>query len=82
MEISGDQSLILFSCSDGTLADEANSNENSLFTKHLLKHIQTPNEHVIDVLMNVMEGVKQESKLEQIPKICTSITHGYISLSK
>jgi len=73
-EKSGHESLILFSCSDGALAEEGNPNENSLFTKHLLKHINTRNERVMDVLTKVVKGVKQESKLQQIPKIYTSLT--------
>ena len=73
-EISGDESLILFSCSDGTVADEGNPNENSLFTKHLLKHINTRNERVMDVFTKVVKEVKQESKLKQVPKIYTSLT--------
>ena len=73
-ELSGHESLILFSCSDGTVADEGNPNENSLFTKHLLKHINTRNERVMDVFTKVVKEVKQESKLKQVPKIYTSLT--------
>ena len=81
-ELSGHESLILFSCSDGTVADEGNPNENSLFTKHLLKHIETPNERVMDVLMEIVAGVKRESKLQQVPKIYTSLTHRHIYLGE
>lgn len=80
--MSGDESLIIFACSDGTVAADGKFSENGLFTKHLLKNIETPNKHVMMMLIDVIKGVKQESNLKQIPKMYTSLTHSNIYLNE
>lgn len=77
-----DESLIIFACSDGALAADGRLNENGLFTKHLLKHIETPNKHVMMMLSNVIKGVKNESNSQQIPKIYSSLTHEHVYLNE
>jgi len=66
--MSGNQSLILFSCSDGAIADDGNLNEQSSLTKHLLKRIEKPNENVLSIFMNVIKG-------DHIPQIHMWLTH-------
>ncbi|CAF1264617.1 unnamed protein product [Adineta ricciae] len=68
-------SLIAFACAPGTTADDGNNREkNGLFTKHLLKHLSTTKEDVIGILMNVTDGVIQESNSQQIPHVTFVLT--------
>lgn len=60
-------SLIAFACAAGTQADDGNGQGNGLFTKHLLKHITTPNEDITLILRDVRRGVMEESQQKQIP---------------
>ena len=76
------ESLIVFACAAGTIADEKSSDKNGLFTKHLLKYIETPNEHVVMMLFSVINGVKQESNSEQIPHIYGSLSNKHIYLNE
>ena len=75
------ESLIVFACAAGATSDEGKTDRNGLFTKHLLKYIETPNENVLLMLSDVMYGVKQESKSEQIPYIYSSLTNKRIYLN-
>ncbi|CAF2026395.1 unnamed protein product [Rotaria magnacalcarata] len=61
-------SLIQFACAPGTLAsDGVDNDKNGLFTKHLLKHIGTPNIDIEVMFRKVALGVYEESKGRQIP---------------
>ncbi|CAF3203823.1 unnamed protein product [Rotaria socialis] len=61
-------SLIQFACAPGTLAsDGVDNDKNGLFTKHLLKHIATPNIDIEVMFRKVALGVYEESKGRQIP---------------
>ncbi|CAF4129109.1 unnamed protein product, partial [Adineta steineri] len=74
-------SLIAFACAPGTVADDGEAEEtNGLFTKHLLKHIITPNDDIRMVLSDVTNGVIQESKSQQIPHVTSILTHRDIFL--
>ena len=72
----GDNSLIAFACAAGTVAidrEYAKEERNGLFTKHLLKHITTPNQDVRMLLADVTKGVQQESKSQQLPFLNISL---------
>ncbi|CAF1270071.1 unnamed protein product [Adineta steineri] len=74
-------SLIAFACAPGTVADDEEAEEtNGLFTKHLLKHITTPNDDIRMILSDVTNGVIQESKSQQIPHVTSILTHRNIWL--
>jgi hypothetical protein len=61
-------SLMVFACAPGTIASDGEKGErNGLFTKHLLQHIDTQNQHILMMLMDVINGVTEESKSKQIP---------------
>ncbi|CAF5126250.1 unnamed protein product [Rotaria sp. Silwood1] len=73
-------SLIAFACAPGTIAIDGREEKNGLFTKHLLKHIFTPNEDIQMILRDVTKGVKQESKSKQIPFVSASLSEREIYL--
>ncbi|CAF1322133.1 unnamed protein product [Adineta steineri] len=74
-------SLIVFACAPGTAAYDGKVGEtNGLFTKHLLKHIKTPNEDIRMVLADVTDGVMEESKSQQIPHVTSILRHKNICL--
>ncbi|CAF1058612.1 unnamed protein product [Adineta steineri] len=74
-------SLIAFACAPGTVADDGKAGEtNGLFTKHLLKHIISPNDDIRMILSDVTNGVIQESKSKQIPHVTSILTHRNICL--
>ena len=76
------ESLIVFACAAGTIADENKKGQNGLFTKHFLKHIDSQNEHVYMMLIDVMKGVKQESNSKQIPYIYSSLSNKQLFLNE
>ena len=74
-------SLIAFACAPGATADDGKKGEtNGLFTKHLLKHIITPNEDIRMILTDVTDGVMEESKSNQIPHVTFTLRHKNICL--
>ncbi|CAF1500108.1 unnamed protein product, partial [Adineta steineri] len=74
-------SLIAFACAPGTVSDDGKAGEtNGLFTKHLLKHIISPNDDIRMILSDVTNGVIQESKSQQIPHVTSILTHRNICL--
>ena len=73
-------SLIALACAPGTIAIDGEEHENGLFTKHLLKHIATPNEDILNILRDVTAGVIQESNGNQIPFFSGSLLHKNIYL--
>ncbi|CAF4974478.1 unnamed protein product, partial [Rotaria sp. Silwood1] len=73
-------SLIAFACAPGTIAIDGREEKNGLFTKHLLKHIFTPNEDIQMILRDVTKGVTQESKSKQIPFVSASLSEREIYL--
>ncbi|UJR17084.1 hypothetical protein I4U23_003981 [Adineta vaga] len=74
-------SLIAFACAPGTAADDGqNEEKNGLFTKHLLRHIKTPNEDIRMIMAAVTDGVIVESNNAQIPHITSVLRHKYICL--
>ncbi|CAF5118813.1 unnamed protein product, partial [Rotaria sp. Silwood1] len=72
--------LIAFACAPGTMAIYGRGEENGLFTKHLLKHIKTPNEDIQMILRDVTDGVIEESKSKQIPFVSASLAKKNIYL--
>ncbi|CAF4148483.1 unnamed protein product [Rotaria socialis] len=60
-------SLVAFACAPGALVDDRSEEQNSLFMKHLLKNLPTPNEDIVNILRNVTRGVMQDSNSKQIP---------------
>ncbi len=73
-------SLIAFACAPGTTASDG-AGRNGLFTKYLLKNITRPNEEIQDLLIDVTNGVAQESHQKQIPWQHSSLMHRNIFLS-
>jgi uncharacterized caspase-like protein len=73
-------SLIAFACAPGTKADDGKGHRNGLFTKHLLKHIETPNEDIHQTLVSVINGVTEESNRDQIPHISSTLREKRIYL--
>ncbi|CAF1247214.1 unnamed protein product [Adineta ricciae] len=74
-------SLIAFACAPGTTADDgSNGEKNGLFTKYLLKHLQTPNEDIEKVLRRVRIDVMNESNNQQIPHSTSLLTYEHICL--
>ncbi|CAF4846362.1 unnamed protein product, partial [Rotaria socialis] len=73
-------SLIAFACAPGAGASDGNGHENGLFTKHLLRHITTPNEDIQLILRDVRREVMQESKSKQIPFLSDGLLERNICL--
>ncbi|CAF4298948.1 unnamed protein product [Rotaria magnacalcarata] len=73
-------SLVAFSCAPGALVDDRSEEQNSLFMKHLLKHLPTLNEDIVNILGNVTRGVMQDSNSKQIPFINVQLRHKNIYL--
>ncbi|CAF1479150.1 unnamed protein product [Rotaria magnacalcarata] len=73
-------SLVAFSCAPGALVDDRSEEQNSLFMKHLLKHLATPNEDIANVLRDVTNGMMQDSNSTQIPFINVQLRHKNIYL--
>ncbi|CAF5101828.1 unnamed protein product [Rotaria magnacalcarata] len=71
-------SLVAFACAPGTLVDDKPEEQNSLFMKHLLKHLATPNEDIVNILRNVTRGVMQDSNSKQIPFMSVQLCHNNI----
>jgi hypothetical protein len=73
-------SIIAFACDAETTAKEDREQRNGLFTKHLLKHITTPNEDIDMILRNVQKGATQESNTDQIPFVYNGLLEKNIYL--
>ncbi|CAF4894224.1 unnamed protein product, partial [Rotaria socialis] len=71
-------SLVAFACAPGALVDDKPEEKNSLFMKHLLKHLPTPNEDIVNTLRNVTRGVMQDSNSKQIPFMSVQLCHNNI----
>lgn len=68
------RTLFQCACAPGTLAeDDAAEKRSSFFTKHLFKHIATPNKHAYSVLQDVNSDIYIESGTRQIPCIVSTI---------
>lgn len=74
---------IQFACAENQAAfDGAETERNSLFTKHLLKHIQSSNDDITTIFRRVRTGVIQESHGTQKPLGIDGLTHdGFIYLN-
>ncbi|CAF3405647.1 unnamed protein product [Rotaria sp. Silwood2] len=57
--------LIAFACAPGTFVDDGPKGKNSWFMKHLLQHIPTPNEDIVDVLRDVTDGIDPSTQIMQ-----------------
>ena len=67
--------LLLFASAPGTTAkDGLAGDKNGLYTKHLLKHIRTPNKDLEKMFNAVTAGVRMESEDRQIPHRLSTIT--------
>lgn len=74
-------SIIVFACAPGATAFEMKKGEkHGLFTKHLLKHIKTPNENIYTLIANVTDGVYDESKKKQVPHLTGALRYPDICL--
>jgi uncharacterized caspase-like protein len=59
--------LVAFSTSPGSVADDRAGNENSLYAKHLLKNIATPGQPLEQLFKRARIGVMQDSSRKQRP---------------
>ncbi|CAF4627127.1 unnamed protein product [Rotaria socialis] len=71
-------SLVAFACAPGALVDDKPEEKNSLFMKHLLKHLPTPNEDIVNTLRYVINGVITDSDSKQFPFISVQLRHNNI----
>jgi uncharacterized caspase-like protein len=69
--------LVAFSTSPGSTADDAGGGDNSLYTRHLLKHLATPGLSLEQMFKRVRSGVLQESAQRQRPWEESSLTVDY-----
>ncbi|CAF4894879.1 unnamed protein product, partial [Rotaria magnacalcarata] len=66
--------LLQFACAPGSLAaDGGGQDRNGLYTKHLLKQIAVPNQHIDLIFSSVGAEVYKESKGKQMPYRVSSI---------
>ncbi|CAF3033305.1 unnamed protein product [Rotaria sp. Silwood2] len=74
--------LIAFACAPGTIAaDTAPNGRNGMFTYHLLRNITRPGEDITLMLIDVTEGVVNDSKGKQIPYTTSALTKRGICLA-
>ena len=69
--------LVAFSTAPGSVADDGPGQSNSLYARHLLRHIATPGLTVEQVFKRVRIGVLQESAQRQRPWEESSLTVDY-----
>jgi uncharacterized caspase-like protein len=69
--------LVAFSTSPGSVADDGVGRDNSLYTRHLVKHIATPGLALEQMFKRVRVGVMQESGQRQRPWEESSLTVDY-----
>ena len=66
--------LLQFASAPGTIArDGLDGERNGLYTKHLLKHIKTPNKDLDSILKIINRGVYMESNQRQMPNSVSTI---------
>ncbi|CAF3001909.1 unnamed protein product [Rotaria sp. Silwood2] len=73
-------SLIAFACAPGTIASDGENERNGLFTKYLLKHLETPNEDIRMILADVTKEVMIKSNMKQLPFLSAALTQKNIYL--
>jgi uncharacterized caspase-like protein len=69
--------LVAFSTAPGSVADDGVGRANSLYTRHLVKHIATPGLPLEQMFKRVRVGVMQESGQRQRPWEESSLTVDY-----
>jgi uncharacterized caspase-like protein len=67
VQVSNSGTVIAFSTSPGSLASDGNGARHSIYTKHLLDHIERPGQTIEKMLKQVRIGVSQETNFAQIP---------------
>ncbi|CAF4979058.1 unnamed protein product, partial [Rotaria sp. Silwood1] len=72
--------LVAFACAPGTYVDDRPKDKNSLFMEHLIKPIETPNEDIVNILRDVIDGVMEDSNDTQIPFLSVQLRHKNIYL--
>ncbi|CAF1338855.1 unnamed protein product [Rotaria sp. Silwood1] len=74
--------LIAFACAPGTTAnDKAPNGRNGMFTYHLLRHITRPREDLLMLLVDVTDGVVNDTKGKQMPYTTSALTKRGICLA-
>ena len=69
-------SLAVFACSPGERAVELPRDPHAVFTKHLLKHLPTPNLPVVDLFELVRKGVNEDTvTLPRMQEPCCYYAH-------
>jgi len=59
--------LLAYACAPGCVSTDGGSASTSLFTKHLLRHLPTPNTDLDSIMIHVTKDVIEESNNEQRP---------------
>ncbi|CAF3877322.1 unnamed protein product [Rotaria sp. Silwood1] len=74
--------LIAFACAPGTIAaDTAPNGRNGMFTYHLLQNITRPGEDITLMLIDVTNGVFNDTKGKQIPYTTSALRQRGICLA-
>jgi uncharacterized caspase-like protein len=69
------QTLIVYACAPGkAVLDETRNDRNGSFIENLLKHIETPNRDIEDIMKNVANDVNIETHGVQLPYRTSSLT--------
>ncbi|MES2355556.1 MAG: caspase family protein [Pseudomonadota bacterium] len=66
--------FVAFAAQPGYPAKEDLSGRNSIYAKHILKHIHTPNLRIGEMFERVRKGVKDETVGQQLPMEQTTLT--------
>lgn len=61
-------SIIAYACAPNQSAAETHGERNGLYTKHLLRHIETPGLRIEDFFILVGNGVRHESHERRLPR--------------
>jgi len=73
--------FVVFSTAPGEVAQDGDG-KNGVFTKHLLRHIKTPNLPIEEVMKKVRVSVMQETDKKQVPWQSSSLTGSFYFLEK
>ncbi len=69
--------IVAYSTAPGTVAIDSGSDANSVYTRHLLKHIVEPGLHIEMLFKRVRAGVAQATQQLQIPWEASSLTGNF-----
>ncbi|CAF1469161.1 unnamed protein product [Adineta ricciae] len=65
--------MICYACQGGESPVGNNADRNSMYTKHILRHIATPRKQIQDLFIIINNGVREETREAQEPSTDTSL---------